>query len=285
MRQVFSSPRLENVERVAKLLPRTKASRSGSPTAAPTRQRDPRQFQLPRQRRRRTAAGGVGRATRTTSRARAQILREAGLLHTAGMPMPTDSYIPETPHQRGESAKPPPVVRRTSRIRYGLLAGIVLMVALTYIATRRPETGAPAVATTPPRAAPAAPAAMPETIAAPSTAYVIATPPALAETLFAAELRAQDADLACLAIDGADPAPELLARLRGGVEVRAVSACAGEARARVAIDITRYRTDGSGVGTVAVVIHPMGDDAPAENRIRRLEVQRTGDRWNVLREL
>jgi len=38
------------------------------------------------------------------------------------------------------------------------------------------------------------------------------------------------------------------------------------------------------VGTIAVVIHRFGGDAP-ENRIRRLEVQRTGDQWQVLRVL
>jgi hypothetical protein len=301
MRQVFSSPRIENVEGVAKLLEdagievritngrsyrsaiRGNFSYRDSPDAGP-----------------RPAVWIVKSEDQPRAR---QLLREAGLLHTAAGPLPMDSYIPETPHmRRGRVVIAAPTSRRAARIRYGLLAGIALMVVLIYIATRRPapETAssapAPASASAPapaPAPAPAAvrsgtatPPTVPDNIAAPSTAYVIATPPALAETLFAAELDAQQADLFCLAIDGTDPSAELLARLKPSRgEVRPASACADGARERVAIDVTRYRTDGSGVGTVGVVIHHVGSDASRKNRIQQLEVQRTGDQWQVLRKL
>lgn len=290
MRQVFSSPRIENVEGVAKLLEdagievritngrsyrsaiRGNFSYRDSPDAGP-----------------RPAVWIVKSEDQPRAR---QLLREAGLLHTAAGPMPMDSYIPETPHMNRERVViAAPTSRRASRIRYGLLAGIALMVVLTYIATRRPApetvSTAPAPATAPVRSSAATPATVPDTIAAPSTAYVIATPPALAEMLFAAELDAQQADLFCLAIDGADPSAELLARLKSSRgEVHPASACAGDARERVSIDVTRYRTDGSGVGTVGVVIHHFGDDASSrKNEIRQLEVQRTGDQWQLLRVL
>ena len=289
MRQVFSSPRIENVEGVAKLLEdagievritngrsyrsaiRGNFSYRESPDAGP-----------------RPAVWIVKSEDQPRAR---QLLREAGLLHTAAGPMPMDSYIPETPHMTRERVViAAPTSRRASRIRYGLLAGIALMVVLTYIATRRPApetvSTAPAPATAPVRSRAATPATVPDSIAAPSTAYVIATPPALAEMLFAAELDAQQADLYCLAIDGADPSAELLARLKPSRgEVHPASACADDARERVSIDVTRYRTDGSGVGTVGVVIHHFGGDASRKNQIKQLEVQRTGDQWQILREL
>jgi hypothetical protein len=289
MRQVFSSPRIENVEGVAKLL------EDAGIEVRITNGRSYRSAIRGNFSYRDNADAGPRPAVWIVNsddqpRAR-QLLREVGLLHTAGTPMPMDSYLPETPHTRTDSVPAPPAARRMSRMRYGLLAGIVLLVALTYayIAIRRPAPQAasttPAPVAAPARSA-ATPATGPDTIAAPSTAYVIATPPALAEMLFVAELQEQDADLACLAIDGADPAPELLARLKtSGVEIRAASACAEDARDRVSIDVTRYRTDGSGVGTVAVVIHHSGDDASRKNQVRQLEVQRTGDQWQVLRVL
>lgn len=286
MRQVFSSPRIENVEGIAQFL------RDEGIEVRVTDGRSYRSAIRGNFSYRDSAESGPRPAVWIVNsddqpRAR-QLLRDAGLLHSAGAPMPMDSYVPQTPHMPGSAPPPPVAARRTSRFRYGLLAGIALLVALTLFATRRPAPDA-APATTSPiaRTAPTSTAAFPDTITAPSTAYVIATPPALAEKLFADELDGQDAAYACLAIDGGDPAADLLARLArtgGGIEVRAVSACAGDARAPLAIDITRYRTDGSGVGTVAVVIHGSGDGA-AENRIRELEVQRTDDRWDVLREL
>jgi hypothetical protein len=291
MRQVFSSPRIENVEGVARLL------EDAGIEVRITHGRSYRSAIRGNFSYRESADAGPRPAvwivkSEDQPRAR-QLLREAGLLHTAAGPMPMDSYIPETPHMNRERVViAAPTSRRASRIRYGLLAGIALMVVLTYVATRSPtpqtasSAPVPASASAPARSGAATPATVAGPIAAPSTAYVIATPPALAEMLFAAELDARQADLFCLAIDGADPPAELLARLnpsRG--EARPASACSDDARDRVSIDVTRYRTDGSGVGTVGVVIHHSGSDAPRENQIRQLEVQRTGDRWQVLRVL
>lgn len=286
MRQVFSSPRLENVEGIAQFL------RDEGIEVRVTDGRSYRSAIRGNFSYRDNAEAGPRPAVWIVNsddqpRAR-QLLRDAGLLHSASAPMPMDSYVPQTPHLPGSTPPPPVATRRMSRFRYGLLAGIALLVALTLFATRRPAPDA-APATTSPiaRTAPTSTAAFPDTITAPSIAYVIATPPALAEMLFADELDGQDAAYACLAIDGGDPAADLLARLArsGGIEVRAASACAGDARAPLAIDVTRYRTDGSGVGTVAVVIHGSDDDRAAKNRIRELEVQRTDDRWDVLLEL
>lgn len=283
MRQVFSSPRIENVEGVAQLL------RDAGIEVRVSNGRSYRSAIRGNFSYRDNADSGPRPAvwiihSDDQPRAR-QLLRDAGLLHSAGAPMPIDSYVPQTPHLPG-GAPTPVAARRTVRFRYGLLAGIALLVALTLIAMRRPAPDpapAPAPATARTAPAPTPPAAFSDTIAAPSAAYIIATPPALAEMLFAAELRERDTAPACLAIDGADPAAELIARLRdGGADVRALSACADATGAR--IDVTRYRTDGSGVGTVAVVVHGAGDAASTGNRIRRLEVQRTGDRWRVLRE-
>lgn len=286
MRQVFSSPRLENVEGIAQFL------RDEGIEVRVTDGRSYRSAIRGNFSYRDNAEAGARPAVWIVNsddqpRAR-QLLRDAGLLQSAGAPLPIDSYVPRTPHMPG-SAPTPVATRRTSRFRYGLLAGIALLVALTLFATRRPALDA-APSTAPPvaRTAPTPVATLPDTIAAPSVAYVIATPPALAEMLFAAELDEQDAGPACLAVDGGDPAADVLARLRGGADgrdVRAVSACPDATGARISIDVTRYRTDGSGVGTVAVVIHGAGRNDASGNRIRELEVQRTGDQWRVLRVL
>jgi hypothetical protein len=90
--------------------------------------------------------------------------------------------------------------------------------------------------------------------------------------LFARALEELPAANACLAIDGADPARDLLQGLAGdGQRVRAASACT-DADA-LSVEVRDYRTDGSGIGSIELVLR---------GSARRLQVERRDADWRVL---
>jgi hypothetical protein len=280
MRQVFSSPRLENVEAVAELLraqdievriSNGRGYRSGirgnfsyrdSSKAGPT------------------PAVWVLRADQQPQ-AR-QLLRDAGLLQSGRSP--DDSFLPPN-LQFGSDNISVDERRQRSRLRYVLLAAVAALVGLVLVGTR-PK--APDTPTTTPTSQVQGAQPPASSLIATTPAHVIATPPALAELLFARILGTQPSVVACLAIDGRDPAPALLASLaRDRVLARAASDCGVSARAddRLAIDVHTWRTDGSGTGTVDVTTR-QGDAGamPLAGDTRTFRVERRGDDWRVLRE-
>lgn len=272
MRQVFTSPRIENVEGVARMLEdagievRITHGRSyrGAIRGNFSYRADERERQGPQ------PAVWIVRSE-DQPRART-MLREAGLLESTRTP--SDSFLAATVHGGEAGTRGDPRRKRAFRLKIALLVVIAVAVALGFLALRKTPPVVPAAT------APGAPASA--SVAEPT--YVIATPPALAETLLRIELEAQAPSLACIAIDGKDPSPELLARL-GNVDrsLQPSSACE-RTRADVRFDVAGYRTDGSGVGTVRLdMIHRTADGEQSESRT--LEVERSGDSWRVLRLL
>lgn len=278
MRQVFSSPRLENVEAVADLLradgieiriSNGRSYRSGirgnfsyrdNSKAGPT------------------PAVWVLRADQQPQ-AR-QLLRDAGLLQSGRTP--DDSFLPPN-LQFGSDNISVVEKRQRSRLRYILLAAIAVMAGLVLVSTRPKAPETPATTHAP---RPGAATQSSELIAASAT-YIITTPPALAEMLFARTLEARPATVACLAIDGADPAPDLLARLsRDGTATRAASGCDdGESNGDLLyINVHTWRTDGSGAGTVEITTRQGDAPATSVGESRSIRVERRGDDWRVLDE-
>jgi hypothetical protein len=190
MRQVFSSPRLENVERVAQLLEEAgietrvthgrsyKGTRRGEFSYRDHAREEP----MP-------AVWIVKSEDQIRGR---EILREAGLLETtrAG----SDSFLPASMHRREEERKADAGARRAFRLKLGLLALIAIVIVLAFVTQRK--SGLPV------SAGPALPPG------------VSATPDTLAAAVLAGELPTRAGQIACLSVDGRDPAPTLLATLQ-----------------------------------------------------------------------
>jgi hypothetical protein len=265
MRQVFSSPRLENVEAVAQML---------EAEGIEVRISNGRSY-------RGGIRGNFSYVDDAASRARPavwiirsedqprarQMLREAGLLKTSAAA--DDNFLLPAVQPRASDADDP--WRKGARFRYGLLVLIAVLVALVFVSSRRTLGDADAVADAPPPAA-RAPALAPAEVTVAPTVFEIPTPPALAATLFATELADLDAAGACLSVDGADAPPAVLEALAGmPAGGRPASACTDAGAVR--LEVRGYRTDGSGVGTVELQV---GEAS------RRLEVERIGRDWRVL---
>ena len=157
-----------------------------------------------------------------------------------------------------------------------VLGGAALVTALAWLS--RPDADAPtgdepaviaeAAAPEPPRLA-----MVPPTVEA--TVNRLPVPQALAKTVLAAEL-AGLGGTACIAVDGRAPtAPLLDALAAASPGVRSVPAC-DDADAAPRLDIANYRTDGSGRGTVDVII-----DVDGERTSRTLDVVREGRTWSA----
>jgi hypothetical protein len=280
MRQVFTSPRLENVERVASLL------KEHGVDARITNGRSYRGNRRGNFSYRDTANEGPQPAvwvvkSEDQPKAR-ELLREIGLLDSGRSPT---SYLPTPAEDRLSDDGADAAKRRAFRIRAALLVGIAFALGMGLLAWRRPApvTTAPAPAAAP---APATAAAAAAPVVADGT-YVVATPTALAAMLIDAELRAQTASAICVSVDGAGPSPNVLAQLpaadRG--RIRPPSFCTEDAQAAkaVMVAVDEYRTDGSGVGTVRVEIADTGDDGRPRTQTRTLEVQRDDLLWKVRR--
>ena len=282
MRQVFTSPRLENVERVAELL------KEHGVDARITNGRSYRGNRRGNFSYRDTANEGPQPAvwvvkSEDQPRAR-ELLRAIGLLDSGRSPT---SYLPTPEEDRlGNGGAADAAKRRAFRIRAGLLVGIAFALGMGLLAWRKP---APVASTTAPAIAPAsAPAdagregTAPDTSVVADETYVVATPTALAAMLIAAELRAQSAATLCISVDGADPTDTLLAQMSAADRgrIRPAASCAADA---VTVAVSEYRTDGSGVGTVRVEIADTGDDGRRRTQTRTLEVQRDDVLWKVKR--
>ncbi len=284
MRQVFTSPRLENVERVAALLQehgvvtritngRTfKGSLRGNFSYRESANKHP------------PAAVWVVRSE-DQPKAR-ELLREAGLLDSGRSP--TSYLSTDLLHSARDDANDP-AKRRMFRIKAGLLISIAIAVSLGLFTWFQSTRGTSASPPSTPSATPAPQVAAAETVMMPTTdapqsSHVVAVPSALAAMLVTAELRARENAEVCLSVDGADPSETVLAQFQAGdrARIRARSACpaAADAASALSIEVREYRTDGSGSGTVRLDIAKAAD-APSEGRT--LEVRRDGLEWEVER--
>ncbi len=286
MRRIFTSPRLENVERVAAMLKeegieaRITHGRSykGGARSHFTYRDNARTEPEP-------AVWIVKPDDQPKARA---LMRDAGLLDSGRSPT---SYL-STTTLHGPRDAADPSKRRMFLVKLALLIGIVVVLSVALFAWRKPAqlaTSGPAAAI--PTAAPVqAPAPAKELINdSVGTAYRVDVPSALAAMLLGAELRAQDAADVCLSVDGAAPSTTVLASLQAedSARIRSRSACAQQAGNQavnaVSVDVGQYLTDGSGSGTVQVEIADYGKDGKRRVETRTLEVQRDGLQWEVKR--
>lgn len=268
MRQVFTSARIENVERVARLL------REGGVEVRIANGRGWRgairgNFSY----RESTARGAQPEIWVLRSgdypRAR-QLLREAGLLQ--GGTAAGGAYLGGGMHgatlgERSASARRP-----GSRARTGALVVVALAVAGGVLLLRWSASKAP------PRAPAAAVAQQrPEAsalIADGTQVHAIAVPPALVAMLLRGDALPLPRGNACVGVDGNNlPTGGAVADARW----QPLSTCAAGAPR---IEIGPWRTDGSGSGTVAVAITA----ADGARSTRTLEVERQRDAWRVLGE-
>lgn len=267
MRQVFSSARIENVQAVAKLL-----ADEGIEVRVEDGQRYRRSIRSGFSYR--ESGGTAPRAAvwvvRSDDQARArQLLHAAGLLEAS--PANPSSFLPRTGHA-ARAASP----KRRARMTLGLILVAAVALALWLNQFRNPGWDLPAPVARP---APADVALDPslQAIGTVDAVHRIPTPPALAVTLAVAEqARAPDASL-CLSIDGQDPGEAAQAAARAaGLDLAPASSCS-TADDVLRVDVSDYRTDGSGTGTVALAV-ASGDATPAP---RQLDVRREGDAWQV----
>lgn len=193
MRRVFSSPRIENVERVAKLL---------EDAGIHTRVTHGRSYRGGLRGNFSYREGADDKPvpavwvvySEDQPRARA-MLREQGLLDSTrgdtGYQLPT--FRSEQPVSREDAGR-----KRAFRLKVGLLLAIAVVLALAFFT----QFGGTPV--------PVAPVEQPRVLAAGESA----TPDELAVAVLAGELPDSAEGAACLSVDGIDPEPSLLALLQ-----------------------------------------------------------------------
>lgn len=265
MRQVFTSPRLENVEAVAEML-RAEGIEVKISNQRSYRGNRRRAFSYRDGGDEQQAAVWIVRAD-DQPRGR-QLLRDAGLLDSSREG--ASSYL-STASLHGGDGSANAGAKRGMRLKLGLLVLIGLGMGLIAFALHR--SPAPRSAGSVDAAPPSTPAPppMPEVVAMPET-YRADVPTALAALLIGNALDARKPERACVSVDGHDPAAAVLASLPGGkARVFAQSACP---EAAMAIAVSAYMTDGSGSGSVQVQV----DQDPA----RSLQVRREGSAWQIL---
>lgn len=276
MRQVFTSPRLENVEGVAKLL------RDNEIEVKITNGRTFRgairgnfSYREPPESNKQPAVWVVRSEDQPKAR---ELLREAGLLDS-GRSATTYLATPTVHQLRGDDGSDA-ARRRAFRIKVVLFLGIAAALGMTLFALR---TTTPTPVAAKPTALTTA-TVVAATADTPTETYIVATPKALAAMLVGAELAAQPASRLCLSIDGETPTREQIDALQLPNDVRASPAaeCA-KAKDALTIAINEYRTDGSGVGTVRIDITDRDKNGKPRVDARTLEVERDDERWRVLR--
>ncbi len=286
MRRIFTSPRLENVERVAALLKEHgvearitngrsyKGNRRGNFSYRDDTRTDPQ-----------PAVWIVRPDDQPKART---LMREAGLLDSGRSPtsfLATEALLHPGDSDSGNASK-----RRMLLIKAALLVGIMVAVSAGLFAWRKPASPAP------PAPVIALPGSFLEPVESTGTPPVGASadgiyradvPSALAAMLIAAELRAHDTAGICLAVDGAAPSKQIVAALPANdlARIRPPSACtaAAEDKNVVSVDVREYLTDGSGTGTVTIGIADHDKDGKARLETRTLEVMRDGLEWEVKR--
>jgi len=269
MRKVFTSPRLENVEAVAALLQDAgiqvkisearsyRGTRRSSFTYRDSEDAGPQ-----------PAVWIIHAEDQPRGR---QLLREAGLIDSSRAG--ESSYLPLSVLERDKEAEAAGKRSRAMRIKLGLLAAIVAVIGLMVFTARKPDATTATATTVPPVKNPM-PTIVPQS-ADELTSYRVDVPSALAKLLVEEKLAARAPEQACIAIDDKDPPPQFMQALQpvAGTAVFIASQCPGEAAWD--INVHDYMTDGSGSGSVQLMLDL--DDA------QTLDVEREGDRWRVLR--
>lgn len=227
MRQVFSSLRLENVERVATLLgeagieTRITHGRSyrGGLRGNFSYREAARTGPVP-------AVWVVKSEDQPPARA---ILRAAGLLDSTrsdtGYALPL--FRTEMPAAAGDPGR-----KRAFRLKIGLLVVIAVVIVLAFLSLPGPQV------------APPQPAALP--------AGDSPTPDALVVAVLSGELPTRAGQAVCLEVDGGDPSPALLARLLPTPgHVLPASQCVADAQVQT-LSVGAYRRHASGAGTIVL---------------------------------
>lgn len=269
MRKVFTSPRLENVEAVAALLQdagiQVKISEARSYRG---KRRSSFSYRESEDAGPQPAVWIIHAEDQPRGR---QLLREAGLIDSSRAG--ENSYLPLSVLERDKDAQAAGKRSRAMRIKLGLLAAIVAVIGLMVFTARKPDAPAAAAIAAPPVNNPM-PAIIPQS-ADDLDSYRVDVPSALAKLLIEDKLAANAPGQACIAIDGKDPSPQFMQALQpvAGTTVFVASKCPGEGAWR--IDVHDYMTDGSGSGSVHLMLDL--DDA------QTLDVEREGDRWRELR--
>ncbi|MFT4178715.1 MAG: hypothetical protein QM612_04525 [Thermomonas sp.] len=261
MRQVFTSPRLENVEAVAALL------READIEVAITNDRSyrgNRRSDFSYRQREQAGPQPAVWIVRAEDQPRGrQLLRDAGLLDSSREG--ASSYLPTSMLHEGKKDDGGGRSMRTKLILLGLIGVVVALVAFNarkYL----PAADEPARPVAP--AKPALPALVPESVEA-LEVYRADVPTALSKLVIERALAERKPARACIDIDGKPPAPGLVA----STATKLLDATACPSDGALAISVRDYMTDGSGSGTVTLVV---GEDKP-----RVIETQRDGMRWQV----
>lgn len=264
MRQVFTSPRLENVEAVADLL---RAEGIEVRITEGRSYRGNRRSSFSYREREDTGPQPAVWIVRAEDQPRGRaLLRDAGLLESS---RGEGSYLPLSSVHDAKAGATAGKAPRTMRIKLGLLALIAIVIGAMVFATRSPAP-APQAATP---AAPPAPPLVPQPIEVLET-YRTDVPTALARLVIEQALGTPPPARACVEVDGKDPSAALLQDFATvGTTLAAMSACQTQPARRVAV--SEYLTDGSGSGSVRVQV-----DGAAP---RVLDVERDGIRWRILR--
>lgn len=280
MRQVFSSPRLSNVEAVAELL-------EGAGIA--TKITNGRSYRGKFDRGISYRAGGEDShaavwVTRSDDQPRArQMLRDAGLLDSTRPDHQRDSFLPD--HLRTGGDKPIVSGRWLSpgRLKVLLLIAIALVMGMAALWQRRSEP-APVIATPQTRTLsniPAPPASSPDVLNARNATPVIQrvdVPSALATLLITHAASERDFDEVCVSVDDSAPSERtvaLLEDLTGAPDLAEAAQC-NEGGGLPRIDIDDYQTDGSGSGLVRMRIQQ-----GAMRVDQRFNVVREGHNWRI----
>lgn len=259
MRQVFSSPRMENVERVAQLL--REAGIEARITHGRSYKGGLRGDFSYRDHVRTDPVPAVWVVKSEDQPAAREILRGAGLLDSTrvetGYTLPVfRTESPETPVDPGR--------KRAFRLKMGLLLVIAVVIVLAFLSLRTPPVP---VSTTPALPAGDAP-----------------TPDALAVAVLAGELPRAPGKSVCLSVDGHDPSATLLVALPAPPgAIVATSRCpSGAQQIRLAIDAYRpaSRTGPSGAraGTIRLT-RRRGDRVIATHHY---DVRPEGAGWRVI---
>ena len=267
MRQVFTSPRLENVEAVAELLRAEgievrisgdRSYRGKRRSSFSYRERDKSDPQ--------PAVWIVNSEDQPRGR---QLLREAGLLESSRAG--ESSYLPLPALDGGGARTVEAGKRARMRMRLVLLGLIGIVAVLIAFALRDKPAMPPAIAAAP--AARPAPTIVPQATDDPQV-FRIDVPTALARLLIETELLKHAPAQACIAIDDRDPPADFVSSLRHDARTALFAASACPDGNAYDINVHDYMTDGSGTGSVQLMLDV--EDA------RSVDVERDGSVWRVL---
>lgn len=268
MRQVFSSPRLENTEAVAQML-REAGIEVRITNGRSYRGNRRRTFSYTDREPKHSAVWVVKADDQTRARA---MLREAGLIDsTRG-----DAHsfrMPSFHTQVDDDGR-----KRNSRIRMFLLAAIAVVLAMSFLGGVGDDE-APAPAATGP--------------ATPSDAVAPPSPlPAIARAVLTDELATAGVPVVCVSLDGRNPPARLIQALQSPDRaVLPASTCVSDdergnrhrasGQPAIIMDVGAFEPTSAGTGTVRFSAYLQ----PSIGEYKTLEVRRVDGQWRVVRTI